>query len=356
MIRYALRCDRDHEFEAWFRSSADYDRAAEGGVTPARCAARPKSPRRSMAPAGQPRRPETTDGREGAARRSRSAPAGAVRAMRQGIPQEGRPRTPTMSATSSPRRRGRSTTRRPSRAASTARRRARRRRAGRGGRSSSRRCRRCPTTGTEGPPVARRRGLALAGILVALTLAAPAAGIVQDLYTATVFVTGQGEETRGPGLAKALAAVLVKVSGDPRLATDPRSRPSGEGSGFRRRLLLSRPDGGNPGPRRAGLARPALRPHRRPSGRPQSTPRSRRSAAHHGRPAAGAAGRRPVRNRSTGVHARRRRRKRPRHARGDGRRSGAIRHAGDAADRGVLTTAAFTASNPGGLNPACSTR
>jgi hypothetical protein len=32
MIRYALRCDRDHEFEAWFRSSADYDRAAQAGA------------------------------------------------------------------------------------------------------------------------------------------------------------------------------------------------------------------------------------------------------------------------------------------------------------------------------------
>ena len=31
MIRYALRCDRDHEFEAWFRSSGDYDRAATAG-------------------------------------------------------------------------------------------------------------------------------------------------------------------------------------------------------------------------------------------------------------------------------------------------------------------------------------
>ena len=31
MIRYALKCDRDHEFEAWFRSSADYDRAAKAG-------------------------------------------------------------------------------------------------------------------------------------------------------------------------------------------------------------------------------------------------------------------------------------------------------------------------------------
>jgi hypothetical protein len=25
MIRYALRCDRDHEFESWFQSSAAYD-------------------------------------------------------------------------------------------------------------------------------------------------------------------------------------------------------------------------------------------------------------------------------------------------------------------------------------------
>jgi hypothetical protein len=31
MIRYALKCDRDHEFEAWFRSGADYDRAAKRG-------------------------------------------------------------------------------------------------------------------------------------------------------------------------------------------------------------------------------------------------------------------------------------------------------------------------------------
>src|SRR5260221_13947757 len=31
MIRYNLRCDRDHEFEAWFASSAAYDRAAKAG-------------------------------------------------------------------------------------------------------------------------------------------------------------------------------------------------------------------------------------------------------------------------------------------------------------------------------------
>ena len=42
-----------------------------------------------------------------------------------------------------------------------------------------------------------------------------------DLYRATVFVTGQGqpERTRGTGLA--FVEVLVKVSGDPRLARDP---------------------------------------------------------------------------------------------------------------------------------------
>jgi hypothetical protein len=31
MIRYTLRCKRDHEFEMWFRSGADYDRAAAAG-------------------------------------------------------------------------------------------------------------------------------------------------------------------------------------------------------------------------------------------------------------------------------------------------------------------------------------
>jgi len=32
MIRYTLRCEQDHSFEAWFRSSEDYDRAAEKGI------------------------------------------------------------------------------------------------------------------------------------------------------------------------------------------------------------------------------------------------------------------------------------------------------------------------------------
>jgi len=34
MIRYALRCDKDHAFEGWFRSGADYDKlAAAKGVS-----------------------------------------------------------------------------------------------------------------------------------------------------------------------------------------------------------------------------------------------------------------------------------------------------------------------------------
>jgi hypothetical protein len=36
MIRYTLRCDRGHEFEAWFQSGAAYDRAMVAGQN--RCA------------------------------------------------------------------------------------------------------------------------------------------------------------------------------------------------------------------------------------------------------------------------------------------------------------------------------
>jgi len=32
MIRYALSCDRDHGFEAWFGSSSDYDDQAARGL------------------------------------------------------------------------------------------------------------------------------------------------------------------------------------------------------------------------------------------------------------------------------------------------------------------------------------
>jgi hypothetical protein len=32
MIRYALRCDREHRFDSWFGSSDDFERLAAGGM------------------------------------------------------------------------------------------------------------------------------------------------------------------------------------------------------------------------------------------------------------------------------------------------------------------------------------
>ena len=32
MIRYALRCAREHEFEGWFSASADYDAQRAAGL------------------------------------------------------------------------------------------------------------------------------------------------------------------------------------------------------------------------------------------------------------------------------------------------------------------------------------
>jgi hypothetical protein len=32
MISFTLHCDKEHEFDAWFRSSADYDDQAKGGL------------------------------------------------------------------------------------------------------------------------------------------------------------------------------------------------------------------------------------------------------------------------------------------------------------------------------------
>lgn len=32
MIRFSLHCEKDHEFEGWFSSSADYDAQSEGGL------------------------------------------------------------------------------------------------------------------------------------------------------------------------------------------------------------------------------------------------------------------------------------------------------------------------------------
>jgi hypothetical protein len=51
MIRYALRCDHEHPFEAWFGSSSDYDdQAARGLVECPYCASRTVS-KQIMSPA-----------------------------------------------------------------------------------------------------------------------------------------------------------------------------------------------------------------------------------------------------------------------------------------------------------------
>ena len=51
MIRYALRCEHEHGFEAWFAASADYDdQAARGLVECPVCGSRTVS-KQIMAPA-----------------------------------------------------------------------------------------------------------------------------------------------------------------------------------------------------------------------------------------------------------------------------------------------------------------
>jgi uncharacterized protein len=66
-----------------------------------------------------------------------------------------------------------------------------------------------------------RSWLALVALLC--TIAASAAANESELYRTTVFVTGRGEAERLRGTDLAFQDVLVKVSGDPRLARDPRA-------------------------------------------------------------------------------------------------------------------------------------
>ncbi len=58
-------------------------------------------------------------------------------------------------------------------------------------------------------------------LAVILGVAAGGASAADDLYRMQAIVTGEGEAERGRGFAPCLEAVLVKVSGDPRLARDP---------------------------------------------------------------------------------------------------------------------------------------
>jgi hypothetical protein len=51
MIRYSLRCNSGHEFEAWFASSAAYDRAAGAGANACPVCQSKKVEKALMAPA-----------------------------------------------------------------------------------------------------------------------------------------------------------------------------------------------------------------------------------------------------------------------------------------------------------------
>lgn len=51
MIRYALQCDRDHGFEAWFGGSADYDDQSARGLVECPVCGSPEVRKQIMAPA-----------------------------------------------------------------------------------------------------------------------------------------------------------------------------------------------------------------------------------------------------------------------------------------------------------------
>ena len=71
----------------------------------------------------------------------------------------------------------------------------------------------------------RRSALVVAMLSAALVAAAPRSGGAQDpsgLYQATAIVTGSDRRSRPIGFARCLRAVLVKVSGEPRLSHDSR--------------------------------------------------------------------------------------------------------------------------------------
>jgi hypothetical protein len=50
LIRYSLRCDKDHEFEAWFRSSVEYDRLEAAGANACPLCASTSTGKALMAP------------------------------------------------------------------------------------------------------------------------------------------------------------------------------------------------------------------------------------------------------------------------------------------------------------------
>ncbi|MGE0499479.1 MAG: DUF2066 domain-containing protein [Rhizobiaceae bacterium] len=72
------------------------------------------------------------------------------------------------------------------------------------------------------------RGVLVLLLLVAAVQAGTADERIDELYRATVVVTGQGEENRIPGFRLCLEDVLVKLSGDPRLIGDAQAAKLGK--------------------------------------------------------------------------------------------------------------------------------
>ncbi|MEJ8575041.1 DUF2066 domain-containing protein [Microbaculum marinum] len=71
----------------------------------------------------------------------------------------------------------------------------------------------------------------LSCLALALTFVSCAPAAAADLYAAQTLVTGQGPESRAAGFAQCLREVLVKVSGNPRLADEPAVAALAEGAG-----------------------------------------------------------------------------------------------------------------------------
>ena len=130
MIRYRLKCKKGHQFEAWFASSAAFDRQAEARHSS--CAtlrhASVEGPDGAEATKGTAAKPQEggkgrpDPGKQPSLRHSRLAAHGTLMAAMRKLRRRSRPNRNT-SAPAFPTRRARSTTKRHRRAASTARRR-----------------------------------------------------------------------------------------------------------------------------------------------------------------------------------------------------------------------------------------
>src|SRR5262245_33167874 len=81
-------------------------------------------------------------------------------------------------------------------------------------------------TSAKRPSLADGAGMIAVILLIFAALHVPGVDVAPastalNLYQARTIVTGQREETRGPGLERCLEDVLVKVSGDPLVLADP---------------------------------------------------------------------------------------------------------------------------------------